>query len=125
MSAAEVGPNGKPLDLVWEALVEETQAVPEVERGSLNTARRAIVAASQREGILPEDLPNEIRVRAKAYRHVMGGCTLTPMALAKHWRRCVVQLTSEQAAIQHLRGVELCREVTVTNGRESLPSRDF
>jgi hypothetical protein len=93
------------IDPVWEALVEETQAVPEVERGPLNVARKAIIAASTREGILPEDLPNEIRVRAKAYRLCMGDCTLTPMALAKHWRRVVgpSAQTSEQAAFTALR----------------------
>lgn len=96
------------IDPVWEALVEETQAVPEVERGSLNTARKAILAVCQREGILPEDVPKEIKVRAAAYRHVMGGCTLTPMALAKHWCRVVgpSAQTSEQAAITQLRSAQ-------------------
>lgn len=95
-------------DPCWEALVEETRAVVEVERGTLNKALAAIRAASQREGILPEDVPNEIRLRARAYRSVMNGCTLTPMALAKHWYRVVgaPSVSAEQQAINSLRHPE-------------------
>lgn len=104
--AREVGPNGKPLDYCWEALVEETQAVPEIERGNLNTALLAIRACCQRDGLHPDSIPDEIRLRARTYRSVMNGCTLTPMALAKHWRRCLPQtasVTAEESALASLR----------------------
>jgi hypothetical protein len=107
MDEGEVGPNGRPLDPVWEALIEETQAVPEMERGALNTARRAILAVCQREGIHPDDVPKEIRIRAQAYRDhpTFSRCALSPTALAKNWCRVVgpTAQTSEQQAFAALR----------------------
>jgi hypothetical protein len=78
-------------DEAWEALVRETRANPEIERGSLNTALRAIKAAAEVEGLLPDDLPAEISLRAAAYRKTFPGMTLTPNALAKHWFRVVAE----------------------------------
>lgn len=93
-------------DECWEALVEETQAVPEIERGALNTALRAIRACCLRDGIHQDSIPEEIRIRARAYRTVMGHCTLTPMALAKHWNRVLarsVPVSPTQATMNALR----------------------
>jgi hypothetical protein len=102
-----VGPNGKPLDPCWETLVEETHATPEIERGALNTALRAIRAACERDGIHPDDVPQEIRLRAEAYRRAYAPCALTPMALAKHWRRVMVStptnMTVEEQTLTRLR----------------------
>lgn len=102
-----VGPHGKPLDECWEALVEETESLPEVERGSLNTALKAIKASCAREGITPDLIPSEIRRRADLYRTGnMAQCTLSPMALAKNWLRVLNQraaLSPEQQALNRLR----------------------
>lgn len=86
---ADAKPPREP-DLAWEALVEETKAMPEMERGALNVALKAIRAQCERDGLHPDEIPNEIRRRAKTYREVeFAGLTLTPTALAKHWNRCV------------------------------------
>jgi ABC-type arginine transport system permease subunit len=83
-------------DLAWEALVKETAANPAVERGVLNAALKGIREAAYSEGLTEEGIPEEIRLRAIAYRQAFPGLTLTPMALAKHWFR--VMVTPEQAA---------------------------
>lgn len=77
-------------DLAWEALVEETQAMPEIERGALNVALKAIKAQCERDGLHPDEIPAEIKRRAHEYRtRVFPGLTITPMALAKHFNRCL------------------------------------
>lgn len=98
--------SARPLDECWEALVSETQAVPEIERGALNTALRAIRAVCHREGIHPDCIPQEIHLRADAYRRTFPNCSVTPMALAKHWKRVMVNNTSatvEEQALARLR----------------------
>jgi hypothetical protein len=78
-------------DLAWEALVEVTNANEAIERGRLNTALKAIRSAWATEGGLPEDLAEEIPRRAKAYREMWPSMSLTPTALAVHWKRVVAQ----------------------------------
>lgn len=83
----------RPPDLAFEALVEETKAMPEMERGALNAALKAIKAQCHRDGLHPDEIPEEIRRRAKTYREDRDagfvGLHLTPTALAKHWNRCL------------------------------------
>lgn len=95
----------RPVDECWEALVDETQAVPEVERGALNQALRAIRAVCSREGIHPDSIPQEIHLRADAYRRTFPNCSVTPMALAKHWKRVMIrpQASVEEQALAALR----------------------
>lgn len=93
-------------DLAWEALVETTHANPAIERGQLNTALRAIREASLTEGLAEESLPEEIRLRGRAYQAVFSGCALTPMALAKHWFRVLaqpIQSSPVEQALERLR----------------------
>jgi hypothetical protein len=78
-------------DLAWEALVRETAANPAIERGQLNVALKAIREAAFTEGLMEEGLPEEIGLRAQAYRRTFPGLVLTPLALAKHWHRVMVQ----------------------------------
>lgn len=83
-----------------------TNAVVEMERGRLNTALKAIRVAWEREGGLSEDLPNEIEIRAEAYRMKWPSLTLTPTALATHWYRVVAertQKTAQEKALEELR----------------------
>ena len=83
-------------DLAFEVLVEETKAMPEMERGAINTALKAIKAQCHRDGLHPDEVSNEIRRRAKAYRErEFVGLHLTPTALAKHWNRCVPKQQEE------------------------------
>jgi hypothetical protein len=98
-------------DLCWEALVRETAANPDVDRMRLNVALKAIRSAAAREGFADDaELAREISLRAQAYRRVMNGCTLTPLALARHWYRVMVPLapqptplTKQQIAFQQAR----------------------
>ena len=83
-------------DLAWEALVRETAANPAAERGVLNAALKAIREAAYSEGLTEDGLPEEIRLRANAWRDKWPHLTLTPMGLAKHWFRVMVQ--PQQAA---------------------------
>jgi hypothetical protein len=77
-------------DPAWEALIEATRAMEEMERGPLNTALKAIRAQCARDGLHEDEIPDEIRRRAQTYRDVeFVGLTITPTALAKHWNRCV------------------------------------
>ncbi len=87
-------------DLSWEALVRETAANPHMERGQLNTALKAIRAAAFSEGLLEDGLPEEIRLRAQAYRERWPQLTLTPTALAKHWFRVIAEVPSVKSAQQ-------------------------
>lgn len=101
-------PAERPTDYAWETLVEETRAVPEIERGSLNAALKAIRASCAREGICDDEIPGEIRRRARLYRTgKMADCCLTPMALAKNWLRVLEQpsarLSPERQALQRIR----------------------
>lgn len=95
-------------DLAFEALVEATLSIPEMERGKINRALAAIRAAWQREGGLEEDLPEEIHRRAQAYRSAWPTLTITATALATHWYRVVAQQgntrTAQQQALDELRG---------------------
>ncbi len=94
----------RPTDEAWEALVRETLAHPDLERGQLNTALRAIRKAAAEEGI--EDVPGEIRRRADGYRATFPNCSLTPIALAKHWYRVVAPpVSSVTATLDRLRAV--------------------
>lgn len=92
-------------DLAWETLVRETAANPAIERGALNTALKAIREAALTEGLTEEGIPEEIRLRANAYRDTFPGLTLTPIALAKHWFRVMVKpdtRTLEQRTLEGL-----------------------
>lgn len=81
----------KKKDLDWEALVQTTNANEAAERGRLNTSLKAIRIAWESEGGRPEDLPQEIMLRADAYRQVWPGIALTPTALAVHWKRVAAE----------------------------------
>lgn len=78
-------------DLAWEALVRETHANPAMGRGMINAALKAIRAAWELEGGLPDDLHEEIVRRADAYRIMWPTMSLTPTALAVHWHRVIAQ----------------------------------
>ena len=78
-------------DLAWEALVKVTSANEAAERGRLNTALKAIRVAWESEGGRPEDLHEEILLRAKAYHEMWPSMALTPTALAVHWKRVMAQ----------------------------------
>jgi hypothetical protein len=94
-------------DLAWEALVEATRSNPEMERGRLNTALKAIRWASMQEGIHDDDLPDEIHRRAEAYERRWPNLTLTSTALATHWRRVLASpaaASQEQRKIDEMRG---------------------
>ncbi len=99
--------SSRPPDPAWDTLVRVTLANPDMERGKLNTALKAIKAAWQREGGLPDDLPREIELRADAYHAVWPMLTLTPTALATHWHRVMAKPASErskqQAALDELK----------------------
>lgn len=94
-------------DLAFEALEEATDSNRHIERGKLNTALAAIRACWHDEGGLPEDLPTEIHRRADAYRNKWPMLTITPTALASHWKRVVsqnqVQKSAQQQALDELR----------------------
>lgn len=90
-------------DFAWEALVEETKAMVDIERKALNTALKAIKAQCQRDGLHPDEVPEEIRRRAEAYRTVVfPGMTLTPMALAKHWMRCIPKSVEQRESLPEM-----------------------
>ena len=76
-------------DFAWDALVDVTQANPSVERGAINKALSAIREAAKMDGLAEEDVPQEIRRRAAAYRRTYPQMAMTPMALAKHWFRVI------------------------------------
>lgn len=78
-------------DLDFEALAEVTNANVAIERGRLNTALKAIKHAWHSEGGRPEDLHQEIPRRADAYRKLWPGMSLTPTALAVHWKRVMAE----------------------------------
>lgn len=92
----------RPTDLCWEALVQETNAHPDLERGTLNAALKAIRQAAEYEGLAPDSIPDEIHLRAQAYRDckTLGDCLLTPMALAKHWFRVVAQQANAKQSVE-------------------------
>jgi hypothetical protein len=93
-------------DEAWEALVRVTNANPEMERGRLNIALKAIRICWEREGGLPAGLPAEIELRAEAYRNKWPSLTLTPTALATHWFRVVAERpggSKQEQAIERLR----------------------
>ena len=98
----------RPPDLAWEALVRETHANPAMERGKLNAALKAIREAAFTEGIHEDSLPQEIQLRADAYRAMWPMLTLTPTALARHWFRVVAgrpdQRSEAQRRLDELKG---------------------
>lgn len=75
----------KPRDYAWEALVEVTASDPGTARGQLNKALLQIREQSQEEDSYL--LSVEIHERAKMYRALWPEVSLTPSALAKHWKR--------------------------------------
>lgn len=89
-------------DLAWEALVEVTNANEAMERGRLNTALKAIKHAWHTEGGRPEDLAEEIPRRAQAYRTLWPGMSLTPTALAVHWKRVMAEQANQQQGARKL-----------------------
>jgi len=95
-------------DKDWEALVKVTNANEAIERGRLNTALKAIKIALEDEGGRPADLHKEIPLRAQAYRVVWPQMSLTPTALAVHWKR----VAAERSLRRGSRGIidELRRE---------------
>lgn len=103
-------PKKRERDLAWEALVKVTNANEAAERGRLNTALRAIKIAWEEEGGAPEDLHKEIPLRATAYRAVWPTMSLTPTALAVHWKR----VAAERSMRKGTKGVidEMRREET-------------
>lgn len=94
-------------DLSWEALVRETNANPHMERGKLNAALKGIRSAAFSEGLHEDSIPEEIRLRAQAYRERWPQLTLTPNALAVHWFRVIAPVaeakTKTQSALEELR----------------------
>lgn len=93
----------RPPDLAWEALVAETQAMPEIERGALNVALKAIRAQCERDGLHPDSIPAEIRIRANIYKTVLfPGLTITPMALAKHFNRCIPRQAEKRETLPEM-----------------------
>lgn len=87
-------------DLAWEALVRETHANPAMERGKLNSALKGIREAALTEGLHEDSLPEEIRLRAQAYRERWPQLTLTPNALAVHWFRVIAPVAEAKSAQQ-------------------------
>jgi len=81
----------KKRDLAFEALVEVTHTNIAIGRGKVNVALAAIRVAWQEEGGRPEDLHIEIPLRAEAYRKLWPRITLTPTALAVHWKRVAAE----------------------------------
>jgi hypothetical protein len=77
-------PTSREPDLPFEALAEATSTDWDAGRGELNKALAVIRA--QFAGT-DEELAAEILERAKLYRRIFQGASLTPPALAKHWRR--------------------------------------
>jgi hypothetical protein len=85
-------------DLDFETLVEVTNTNIAIGRGKVNVALAAIKVAWQSEGGRPEDLHKEIRLRAAAYREVWPTLTLTPTALAVHWKRVAAERTQKRGS---------------------------
>lgn len=86
-------------DPCWEALIRATNAHPTMERDLLNVGLKGIRASCLDEGIPFENIPAEIELRAAAYRKVFPNCTITPVALAKHWRRVVAEAARRAAGV--------------------------
>lgn len=96
----------RPTDHCWEALVEETAANVSIERGALNKALQGIRECAFGEGFIDDEgVATEIHLRAQAYRNRWPHLTLTPMALARNWRRVMVGTTGsvEEQALARLR----------------------
>lgn len=76
--------NGRPPDLLWEAMLEacglRQEDMTKGARGACNSARKDLGAV----GATPE----EVRRRAAIYRRKFPGAELTPTALAKQWAQC-------------------------------------
>lgn len=86
LAPAEAVAEGKPRDLIFEALCSATgtdaRSLTKPGRGALNAALRDIRAAS------PEVTPDEIKRRAGRYSRKFPSAALTAPALAKHWAAC-------------------------------------
>lgn len=74
----------KPQDVAFEVLAEVTGSDWTANRGNLNAA---LMSIRNQSGLDGEELVAEIRTRAADYRTVFEGATLTPTALAAHWKR--------------------------------------
>ena len=76
-------------DFAYEALAEVTASDPSVARGELNAGLRDIRIQEPSLAGLDDSylLSDEIHSRAKMYRALWPGVSLTPTALAKHWVR--------------------------------------
>jgi hypothetical protein len=86
LAPAEAVAEGKPRDLIFEALCAATgtdaRSLTKPGRGALNAALRDIRAAS------PEVTPAEVERRANRYARKFPTAALTASALAKHWAAC-------------------------------------
>ena len=86
LAPAEAVAEGKPRDLIFEALCSATgtdaRSLTKPGRGALNAALRDIRAAS------PEVTPDEVKRRAGRYSRKFPSAALTAPALAKHWAAC-------------------------------------
>ena len=97
-SSNEMSKKPRARDHAWEALVDVTNANEAAERGRLNTALSAIKSAWESEGGRPEDLAEEIPLRADAYRALWPSMALTPTALAVHWKRVMGEQATKKGA---------------------------
>jgi len=84
----------------WDSLVRETHANPAFEAGRIGVALKAIREAAFSEGLTEDGIPEEIRLRAQAYRETFPGIALTPTALARHWFRVMAPTHTPQSAQQ-------------------------
>ena len=103
-------------DPCWEALLRATGANPTAERVRLNMALKIIRNCSiDREHLDPSVIPSEIERRAILYRRAFPKCTITPMALAKHWLR-----VSDEAEKPESREMALIQRMREQSRREAL-----
>lgn len=100
----------RPQNEPWNALVRETHANPAFEAGRIAVALKAIKEAAFTEGLTEEGLPEEIRLRAQAYRETFPGIPLTPTSLARHWFRVLAPTASEIAASPQQRAIDQLRQ---------------
>lgn len=79
-------------NLPWDALVEATGANEDFSDGRIAAALKGIRAAATKEGFVDDAaIAEEIPRRARAYRQCFPTCSLTPTALAAHWKRVVLE----------------------------------
>lgn len=94
-------------NVCWDALVEVTGANEDFSDGRIAAALKGIRAAAIKEGFVDDaSIAEEIPRRARAYRECFPSCSLTPTALAAHWRRVMVEparVSPQQQALQQAR----------------------